>query len=346
MDNWCTIESDPGVFTELIESWGVKNVEVEEVFSLDNPPTPDSLQPIYGFIFLFKWTNKPKTALTLTSYDPQLYFAKQVITNACATQALLSILLNNEDRINLPSELSELRSFGLQLDSYSRGLTIGQCQKIRETHNSFAPPEPFVKMGSKKATSKDDVFHFVAFIYKNNRVYELDGLQEGPVLLGEGVSSQDWTSLAFKQINSKIQEYSSDEIKFNLLVVRSSGLAVAKERLNAIDNELFFLQQRAKALGIEQHYVDESLALEFVMTEFRPEIANCPPEMILEQMGKLFEEKQNVLEELDGQEQMRKERKEENERRKHNYLPFIFELFKHASENGQLEQLWEHAIKK
>lgn len=116
MGDWCTIESDPGVFTELIRGIGVKGVQVEEVYSLEDQHLIDNIKPIYGLVFLFKWTDKLEKRECLLNYDADLFFANQVIQNACATQALLAILLNREDKIDLGEDLKNFKAFTTSMD--------------------------------------------------------------------------------------------------------------------------------------------------------------------------------------------------------------------------------------
>ena len=61
-----------------------------------------------------------------------------MITNACATQAILSILLNNEDKIDIGPELTEFKNFTKLMDPYMKGLSINNSEKIRVEHNKFS----------------------------------------------------------------------------------------------------------------------------------------------------------------------------------------------------------------
>jgi ubiquitin carboxyl-terminal hydrolase L5 len=170
--SWCTIESDPGVFSELIqEGLGVPDVSAEEIYSLD---MVDSNQLSYGLIFLFKWVKEDDPRPVLDPTDlPNLFFARQIVTNACATQAILSVLMNHE-AIKLSDILANLREFTMMIDAESKGIALGNSEEVRIAHNSFARPEPMIHEENIKSRRKssEDVYHFIAYIPFQNHVYE------------------------------------------------------------------------------------------------------------------------------------------------------------------------------
>jgi len=247
---WCTIESDPGVFTELVDELGVKNIEFQEVFGLDDASMAH-LGRVHGLIFLFKYRDGLQPRNILPVIPEGLFYAKQVINNACATQAILSILLNLES-VEIGDTLTEFKQFTDGLDEESRGYAIGSSDKIRTTHNSFRP-NVSLEISQDEDKKKGDAFHFVSYVWHKGTVYELDGLQRGPVVVGACESSNNWLSIAAPYIQSRIAEYTAagdDEIRFNLMAVVDDQRADLKNQIdllrasNPSDPLLHELEQR------------------------------------------------------------------------------------------------------
>jgi ubiquitin carboxyl-terminal hydrolase L5 len=236
---WCLIESDPGVFSELIREFGVTGLQVEELWSLDAEHF-DRLKPVHGLIFLFKWigpssAEEVKGSVVQDSRLEKIFFAKQVIQNACATQAIISILMNCEDAgMELGPVLGEFKEFTKSFDPAMKGLALSNQDVIRSVHNSFSRQNVF-EFDQKSASKDEDVYHFVTYIPIEGRLYELDGLKDGPIDHGVIHEGKDWTEVVRPVLQDRINKYSEGEIHFNLLAVISDRKGMYERQLTELE---------------------------------------------------------------------------------------------------------------
>ena len=262
--------------------------------------------PVFGLIFLFKWTGETdeRPVLDAAAAPPGLFYAKQMVPNACATQAILSILLNADSaHLTRGGTLDELKAFSAELPYDMRGLAIENSEAIRSAHNAFARPEPFLSE-EKRATADDDVFHFVAYVPHGDHVYELDGLRGGPVDLGV-VLDGAWLPTARAAIDARIAKYAASEIKFNLMAIVRDKRSVLGDReaelaAAAASNDADAAAVAAVELADVQAALDEETAKRAAWAA-------------------------------------------ENVRRHHNYVPLLVDLLKVLAEKGKLQPMIDGA---
>ncbi|KAF9530076.1 hypothetical protein CPB83DRAFT_789076 [Crepidotus variabilis] len=135
---FAVIESDPGVFTSLTRRLGIIGVEVVELYDIA-PWAVDHLNP-YGLIFCFLW--KKDLQRPADFEDPgaeQVWFANQLSDDACATHAILNVVLNCPE-IDIGAHLNEFKSFTETMSPVMRGLAVTNSPVIRPAHNYFARP--------------------------------------------------------------------------------------------------------------------------------------------------------------------------------------------------------------
>lgn len=162
-----------------------------------------------------------------------------------------------------------------------------------------------VRLFRWQSQNKDeDVFHFIGYVPIEGRLYELDGLKEGPIDLGAIGANQSWLDVVKPIIEKRMKKYSDGEIHFNLM-------ALVSDRQMTYQRQIDALLADGDDVNMQANVVSARVARLRMLIE--------------------DEEAKTKLHQI------------ENIRRKHNYLPLIVELLKLLGEQGQLLPIYEKA---
>ena len=126
-------------------------------------------------------------------------------------------------------------------------------------HNSFKREHPFIFKEDKSRKQKEqDVYHFVSYVPHKGNLYELDGLQPGPILIGKYSNEGEWVELAKQEIQQRIEKYSEKEIRFNLMMVCEDLRLKAERETGELGRERAGIARKLKELSLP--YDEEILA--------------------------------------------------------------------------------------
>lgn len=223
---WVEIESEPAFFNAMLHSFGAPSFQIRELWGLDPEALAFLPRPVHGLIFLYQYNEEDEDedmAEKREECPEGLWFGNQTTANACATVAIMNILMNASDP-GFGPELTEFKAATANLPPPQRGQMLDTNDFIRGIHNSAARRldllsedllldnkfEEWEKEQVKKAAStkkktinrkasgngnkkkpprkkKRDIEtanHYIAYVPVAGRVWELDGLEAKPLCHG------------------------------------------------------------------------------------------------------------------------------------------------------------------
>jgi ubiquitin carboxyl-terminal hydrolase L5 len=359
---WTDIESDPAVFSSLLDAFGVPGLTIRELYSADEAVP----YPIHGLLLLFKYDKELLKKLSAQPRPsppaglPPPWFAAQTISNACGTLALLHVLLNSPGPLSsLGPTLGPFRDFTLALSPHDRGASLADCAPIREAHNSFARPEPFLRdeRAPRPWERARDAFHFVAYTpVASGGVFELDGLARGgPVYLGEagGGAPNAWLPAALAPLRERLALAADGEIRFTLLAVAEDGRVALRRSAGAAFAALQEAHALVLSMGEETGFEDPDCVLARLPRGLVPAEA---AEVAMDEGGggggdagpaaaflRALADLEGLAVAFNDEEAQRETWARDNALRRHNFVPLILNLLSGLAEAGALPKALEGA---
>ncbi|KAJ5772792.1 hypothetical protein N7457_007688 [Penicillium paradoxum] len=187
------LENNPEIHSHLCKNLGVSPaLTFHDILST----TPEMLscipRPVNALILL---CDKPIYSATRSRVEPTIpeydrsgpgepaMWMKQTIGHACGMMALLHVVINLENGkyITAGSELEALVKQAIALTPKKRSQLLYDSKFLEEAHMDAASQGCSIV----PLPEEDCPFHFIAFVKKDGKVWELNGGMNGPLLHGE-----------------------------------------------------------------------------------------------------------------------------------------------------------------
>jgi ubiquitin carboxyl-terminal hydrolase L3 len=194
---WFPLESNPELINDYIRKLGFDTSLYEfcDVFSTEEWALDMIPQPVAAVLLLYPLTEtivkhadeeESSKALALDAMQDQVWFIKQRIGNACGTIGLLHATMNAPEAIRIFDRDSWFSKFAedcpIPLSPVVKAERLEGDDKIAKLHDEATSSEA---NSTRRGNVNDKIeTHFVALVNIGNKLYELDGRREGPVLHG------------------------------------------------------------------------------------------------------------------------------------------------------------------
>jgi len=190
---WLPVESNPDVFNELAEKlgWPVDRFVFQDLLSMEEWALAMVPLPCLAVAMLYEITAAQEAhreaeelirASQPSPADPP-FWMKQTIPNACGTIALLHACVNlcreggGDIELREESWLAKYAKEAIPLSPLERVALVEKDEGVAAQHAES------VSQG-QSAVVEDTEQHFVLFVHKGGRLWELDGRKGGPIDVG------------------------------------------------------------------------------------------------------------------------------------------------------------------
>jgi ubiquitin carboxyl-terminal hydrolase L3 len=204
---WPPLESDPEIFTNYCVKVGLpKSYIFEELIGLDEELLMTVSQPILSVIVnLQRGETKVVTDdnKRLKYTDVPFYMDQSSeLDNACGLIAALHSIGSNLNEINLDGNSILGKFFDQAKDKEPRdkATLLENMKEFKEAHLEYS------SQGQSKLCEKQEEVtnHFVAFVYQNQMVLELDGTVGSPLIIKSNVKEDEFIFVVAEEIRRRL----------------------------------------------------------------------------------------------------------------------------------------------